>query len=66
MILQTLYLENIPQSHEVHIAAFKDVTNASFLRDQLLAGNTDFEYAFVDARTVSGIIYLQRSQANNS
>ena len=28
---------------------FKEVKNASFLRQQLLNGNTEFEYAFLDA-----------------
>ncbi|KAA8892945.1 protein cgi121 [Sphaerosporella brunnea] len=49
MSLQTLHLEHIPQPHAVHIFAFKDVSNASYLREQLLAGNSDFEYAFIDA-----------------
>jgi EKC/KEOPS complex subunit CGI121/TPRKB len=53
MFLQTLRLEHIPLPHAVHVAAFTDVTNASYLRDQLLAGNSDFEYAFIDASAVS-------------
>lgn len=50
----SIQLEHIPRPHSVHLALFKNVQNAAFLRDQLLAGNTDFEYAFIDATTVSG------------
>lgn len=32
---------------------FQDVRNARFLRQQLLDGNGDFEYAFIDAEVVS-------------
>lgn len=49
----SIQLEHIPRPHSVHLALFKNVQNAAFLRDQLLAGNTDFEYAFIDATTVS-------------
>jgi EKC/KEOPS complex subunit CGI121/TPRKB len=53
--LRTYELEHIPEPHQVHIAHFKDVKNASFLQEQLLAGNQDFEYAFVDAGAVSSL-----------
>lgn len=35
--------------HPLRIMLFQDVKNAPFLRQQLLDGNTDFEYAFLDA-----------------
>lgn len=41
------------ETHPVHIALFKDVTNAAFLRSQLLEANPDFDYAFLDAQMVS-------------
>ncbi|KAI5299172.1 hypothetical protein KEM55_002493 [Ascosphaera atra] len=36
----------------VHVAFYRDLTNAPFLRQQLLAGNPDFEYAMIDATSV--------------
>ncbi|KAI5790207.1 CGI121 protein [Geopyxis carbonaria] len=56
-MIHTFVLENISQPHEIHIALFKDVSNAAFLRDQLLAGNEAFEYAFIDAATVVSIAH---------
>ena len=35
----------------VHVAMYKDLQNSRFLRKQLLDGNAEFEYAFLDART---------------
>lgn len=52
-LLQSINLEHIPTSHTVHIALYRDIRNASFLHQQLLAGNTDFEYALIDASVVS-------------
>lgn len=46
--METAVLPHL-QDHSLHFALFKNVTNASFLRQQLLDGNTDFEYAFLDA-----------------
>ena len=51
--LTTLTLPHIPGgSHNVHIAVLKDIKNAEYIRSQLVAGNGDFEYAFVDAVNV--------------
>jgi hypothetical protein len=36
----------------VHVALYRDVQNAAFLKGQLLAGNAEFEYAFIDASMV--------------
>ncbi|KAH0252330.1 CGI-121-domain-containing protein, partial [Aureobasidium melanogenum] len=46
--LETIALPHLPQ-HHLCVGLFKDVKNAAFLRQQLLAGNADFEYAFLDA-----------------
>lgn len=40
------------QDYPIYMALFTDVTNADFLRQQLLNGNTAFEYAFLDASLV--------------
>lgn len=53
MALETVPLEHIPASHTIHISFFKDVQNAAFLHEQLLARNADFEYALIDASVVS-------------
>jgi EKC/KEOPS complex subunit CGI121/TPRKB len=50
--LETFHLEHMPQTHSVHVAVFRDVQNAAFLQQQLLARNADFEYAFIDAGVV--------------
>ncbi|KAI9170758.1 Kinase binding protein [Paramyrothecium foliicola] len=52
MSLESVTLEHLPASHGIHLALFKDVKNAAFLHQQLLARNADFEYAFVDASVV--------------
>jgi len=52
--IKTLHLAHLPPGLEVHVALYEDLQNSRFLRKQLLDGNTDFEYAFVDARTVGG------------
>ncbi|KAF2858987.1 CGI-121-domain-containing protein [Piedraia hortae CBS 480.64] len=36
-------------AHPLHLCLFVNVQNAAFLRQQLLDGNPDFEYAFLDA-----------------
>ena len=46
--------------HEIYVALFRDVSNAAFLRQQLVQGNTDFEYAFLDATSVNGPVFPQR------
>ncbi len=50
--VQTFVLPHYP-SYPVHVALFKDVSNAAFLRSQLLEANPDFDYAFLDATMVS-------------
>ncbi|OAR01915.1 hypothetical protein LLEC1_01249 [Akanthomyces lecanii] len=52
MDLEVVKLEHLPDTYTVHIALFRDVENAAFLHEQLLARNTDFEYAFIDASVV--------------
>lgn len=50
--LKTLNLAHLPEDLAVHIALYTDLRNAPFLRDQLLQGNADFEYALIDASVV--------------
>lgn len=51
-LLQTIQLEHLPPGYDIHIALFHSVQNAEFLQKQLLEGNTDFEYALIDATVV--------------
>ncbi|WPH01649.1 EKC/KEOPS complex subunit [Acrodontium crateriforme] len=37
------------QDHPLQVGLFKNVANAQFLRQQLLEGNAEYEYAFLDA-----------------
>ncbi|KFY34853.1 hypothetical protein V494_06432 [Pseudogymnoascus sp. VKM F-4513 (FW-928)] len=52
MSLTTIPIDHLPPGHTVHVALFHSVTNAAFLHAQLLAGNTDFEYALIDASVI--------------
>ncbi|KPM35942.1 hypothetical protein AK830_g10619 [Neonectria ditissima] len=53
MFLETITLDHLPSSHKIHAVLFRDVKNAPFLHQQLLARNADFEYAFVDASVIA-------------
>jgi EKC/KEOPS complex subunit CGI121/TPRKB len=52
-LLQTVQIEHLPSSHQIHIALYRNITNAAFLHQQLLVGNSAFEYALIDASVVS-------------
>ena len=49
--METIVLPHLSQ-HPLHICLFADVQNAAFLHQQLLDGNQDFEYAFLDVTTL--------------
>lgn len=51
-LLQSFKLDHLPKDVAVHVALYENVRNAAFLQQQLLQGNTDFEYAFIDASAV--------------
>lgn len=51
-LLETVHLSHVPENIRVHVALYKDLKNASFLREQLINGNGEFQYAFIDASTV--------------
>jgi hypothetical protein len=50
--IRTFHLPHYPD-YPIYVALFKNVTNAEFLRGQLLAANQEFDYAFLDAAMVS-------------
>ncbi|OBT72155.1 hypothetical protein VF21_08763 [Pseudogymnoascus sp. 05NY08] len=52
MSLTTIPIDHLPPGYDVHIALFHSVTKAAFVHAQLLAGNTDFEYALIDASVI--------------
>jgi hypothetical protein len=45
----------------VYVAYFRDVQNAGFLHEQLLARNADFEYALIDASIVRCLLLFANS-----
>lgn len=49
--ITTLTLPHLTD-YPLFVGLFEDVQNAPFLRKQLLDGNTDFEYAFLDVSMV--------------
>lgn len=51
-MVEEVLLAHMPSELRLYIAHFTDLQNAQFLRQQLLAGNTNFDYAFIDASTV--------------
>ncbi|ESZ89935.1 hypothetical protein SBOR_9681 [Sclerotinia borealis F-4128] len=57
-LLQTIPLEHLPETHTLHIALYRNIRNASFLHQQLLGGNTDFEYAFIDASVILSRLHV--------
>lgn len=50
--LHALHLSHLPGDLVVHIALFQNIRNAAFLRQQLLNGNPEFEYALIDTSVV--------------
>ena len=50
-LTRIVHLANLSPEYLL-VSLFTDVSNAGFLRQQLLDGNTEFEYAFIDASTV--------------
>lgn len=61
-LVETFHLMHLPTSLAVHVALFRDLKNAVYLRQQLLDGNTDFEYALIDANVVSESLVPCREQ----
>jgi len=57
-LLQSFNLEHLPLSHTIYVALFKDVKNSAFLHQQLLDGNTEFEYAFIDASLIFSRLHI--------
>ena len=50
--MEQVKLAHMPPELVVYATYFSDLENASFLREQLLAGNAEFEYALIDASMV--------------
>ena len=60
--METLTLPHLPNS-PIQVGLFKNVQNAAFLRQQLLEGNSDFEYAFLDASVLLAACFRAISDA---
>ena len=50
--LQAIQIPHLPQDLAIFVTLYEDLQNAPFLKDQLLAGNSEFEYALIDASMV--------------
>ena len=48
----SIHLAHLPPDNITHILLVRNLKNAPFLLEQLVAGNTDYEYALLDATTV--------------
>ncbi|TQS34491.1 hypothetical protein Golomagni_05122 [Golovinomyces magnicellulatus] len=59
--VQTFPLEHTPKSHCVHLALFRNLKNATFLVDKLRAGDSEYEYALIDARSILSTIHILSS-----
>ncbi|KAI9752625.1 MAG: hypothetical protein M1815_000389 [Lichina confinis] len=57
MSVRTYRLQHLPPDMPVHVGLFADVTNAAELRAALLAGRTEFEYAFIDATMIISTVH---------
>ncbi|KAF2186761.1 CGI-121-domain-containing protein [Zopfia rhizophila CBS 207.26] len=55
--VQTFYLPHYP-TYPIYVCMFKDVSNADFLRSQLLEANPKFDYAFLDATMILSLPHL--------
>ncbi|KAI1003031.1 hypothetical protein K3495_g5177 [Podosphaera aphanis] len=55
---ELITMTHTPASHSVHVALYRNVKNAAFLLQQLLDGNTEYEYALIDARVIISRIHL--------
>lgn len=51
-MLETVQVAHLPSTLPLYIALYHSLHNASYLRQQLLAGNSEYEYAFIDAKMV--------------
>jgi EKC/KEOPS complex subunit CGI121/TPRKB len=51
-MVQKINLAHVPPDLAIYAALYTNVENARFLKEQLLAGNSEFEYAFIDASVV--------------
>ncbi|KAJ5103323.1 hypothetical protein N7532_003852 [Penicillium argentinense] len=50
--LETLNVPHLPAALPAYVVLYRDVQNSAFLRQQLLSGNKEYEYAFIDASMV--------------
>ncbi|KIX93218.1 uncharacterized protein Z520_11072 [Fonsecaea multimorphosa CBS 102226] len=57
-MVEIIKLAHMPPELALYVAMYTDVQNAPFLKEQLLAGNSDFEYAFVDARMIVSVNHV--------
>ncbi|KAL6253404.1 hypothetical protein RBB50_001128 [Rhinocladiella similis] len=57
-MVQTIHLAHMPPELALFVSLYTDVENASILKQQLLAGNAEFEYAFIDANMILSTTHI--------
>lgn len=63
--VETINLPHLPPHIFVHAALYRNIQNAGFLRQQLIEGNADFEYALIDASMVGASQYRFANEGKN-
>ncbi|KAI9883441.1 MAG: hypothetical protein M1823_004795 [Watsoniomyces obsoletus] len=58
MSVQTFALPHLPPHLVVHVALYRDVENASTLRQALLAGRPEYEYALIDGKGILSVRHV--------
>lgn len=66
MSLASVPIAHLQSCSPVYVALYRGLRNASSLRQQLLSGNQDFEYAFLDASMVGPFASLKSSKTSAS
>ena len=61
---ESIELAHTPPGLALYVTCYTGVHNAAALREQLLAGNTEYEYAFVDASVVGSLTKPLRLQGS--
>lgn len=51
-MVETIHLSHIPEGLALYVSCYTNVTNAAYLKEQLIAANQDFNYAFIDASVI--------------
>ena len=56
--MERIKIEHVADDINIYASMFQDVSNAAFLQSQLVAHNSSFEYAFINASTIVSMNHL--------